>query len=119
MTRLDYTLTLFLAFAHIFKTCLQIILRARQGYLFQTTKDATPALSAELIANVKNAWKQYADSKLERINPDASKDWLAFKAQMTPDAVLKALAIDEKFKMHFTALVSHLFLFLLSCFEKS
>jgi hypothetical protein len=29
---------------------------------------------------------------------------------MTPDAVLRALAIDEKFKMHFTALVSHLFL---------
>jgi len=82
----------------------KIILRARQGYLFQTMKDATSSLNADLVATVKNAWTQYADSKLERISPNASKDWPAFKAQMTPEAVQRAVAVDEKFKMHFTAL---------------
>lgn len=83
----------------------QIILRARQGHLFETMKNATPALSAELVDTVKNAWKEYADSKMERIDANASKDWPAFKQKMTPEAVQSALLIDEKFKMHFTALV--------------
>jgi hypothetical protein len=69
-------------------------------------KNATPTLSSELVGAVKNAWKEYADTKMERIDPDASKDWPAFKQKMTPEAVQSALLIDEKFKMHFTALVS-------------
>ncbi|CAO3675721.1 unnamed protein product [Umbelopsis ramanniana] len=82
----------------------KIILRARQGHLFETMKNATSALSTELVDTVKNAWKEYTDSKMERIDANASKDWPAFKQKMTPEAVQNALVIDEKFKMHFTAL---------------
>lgn len=85
----------------------KIILRARQQYLFQQLKDATTALDKDLVANVKTAWKQYADSKMKLIDPEAGSHWPEFKAKMAPaDKILEALAIDEKYKMHFAALVS-------------
>jgi hypothetical protein len=79
-------------------------------------KSATPALSTDLVRTVQNAWKEYADSKMERIDPNASSDWPAFKQKMTPEAVLSTLAIDEKFKMHFTALVG-VFNIILLCYQ--
>ncbi|KAJ2964638.1 hypothetical protein NQZ79_g523 [Umbelopsis isabellina] len=83
----------------------KIILRARQQYLFQQLTDATTALDKDLVANVKTAWKQYADSKMKLIDPEAGNHWPEFKAKMAPaDKVLEALAIDEKYKMHFAAL---------------
>ncbi|KAI9497931.1 tRNA synthetases class I (C) catalytic domain-containing protein [Zychaea mexicana] len=85
----------------------KIILRARQQYLFNNLKNSTESLNNELIERVEKYWNDYATSKLSAVKgaaSEATSDWTAFVAMMTPEALAKAVLVDEKFKMHFTAL---------------
>ncbi|KAI9315543.1 tRNA synthetases class I (C) catalytic domain-containing protein [Dichotomocladium elegans] len=85
----------------------KIILRARQQYLFENMKKETPKLDASLIQTVESAWSEYAKSKLAKFEgavDAAHADWKAFELQMTPEELAKAVLIDEKFKMNFSAL---------------
>ncbi|KAG0172106.1 hypothetical protein DFQ30_011154 [Apophysomyces sp. BC1015] len=81
-----------------------IIVRARQQYLFNELKRTTLQLDASLIQQLDEAWKEYAESKLAKIDENAANNWLAFVQKMTPEEVAKAVLIDEKFRMNFSAL---------------
>lgn len=85
----------------------KIILRARQQHLFQGVKQATDRLTPELVGRVEKAWDAYASSKLDKV-AGAIQDWASFEQRMVndPEAMAQAILVDEKFKMHFTALVS-------------
>ncbi|KAF7728406.1 hypothetical protein EC973_006214 [Apophysomyces ossiformis] len=86
----------------------KIIIRARQQYLFDQLKQSVSKLDDNLIKQLDEAWTEYAQAKLGKIDENAAKDWPAFVQKMTPEEVAKAVLIDEKFKMHFTALdISH------------
>ena len=87
----------------------QIILRARQQYLFNNLKNSTDGLNTDLIHQVEKYWNDYATSKLATVEGaavEAISDWAAFETKMTPERLAQAVLADEKFKMHFSALVS-------------
>ncbi|KAI8147700.1 tRNA synthetases class I (C) catalytic domain-containing protein [Fennellomyces sp. T-0311] len=85
----------------------KIILRARQQYLFSNLKESTQQLDGALVHQVEKAWNDYAVSKLAAVKGAAgcaTSDWNGFVIKMTPKELAKAVVVDEKFKMHFTAL---------------
>ncbi|KAI7894869.1 cysteinyl-tRNA synthetase [Mucor mucedo] len=86
----------------------KIILRARQEYLFKVMKGETTELSQKLIEQTEEAWLEYAESKLKKLDPSlfalAKANWTDFAAKMTPEEVAKAIILDPKYKMNFTAL---------------
>lgn len=87
----------------------QIILRARQQYLFNELKRSTTQLDQSLIQQVESSWNDYAASKLAKVEgavSAATADWASFEQKMTAEEMAKAILLDEKFKMNFTALVS-------------
>ena len=66
-------------------------------------------MNADLIQRVDRYWNDYAASKLAAVEgaaAEAALDWAAFEAKMTPERLGQAVLADEKFKMHFSALVS-------------
>lgn len=87
----------------------KIILRARQEYLFKELKKQVTELSPALIADAEQAWSEYAQSKLKHLDPAlvrlAASDWTEFTKKMTPEEIEKAILVDPKYKMTFTALV--------------
>ncbi|KAI7867657.1 cysteinyl-tRNA synthetase [Spinellus fusiger] len=87
----------------------KIILRARQEYLFRQLQTSSDALKEDLVAKVQEAWKEYAEKKITRVEgivADPANDWPAFISAMTPENIVKALALDEKYKMKQSALQS-------------
>ena len=87
----------------------QIILRARQQYLFNELKRSTTQLDESLIQQVESSWNDYASSKLTKVEgavSAATADWASFEQKMTAEEMAKAILLDEKFKMNFSALVS-------------
>lgn len=87
----------------------QIILRARQQYLFNELKRSTTQLDESLIQQVESSWNDYAASKLAKVEgavSAATADWASFEQKMTAEEMAKAILLDEKFKMNFSALVN-------------
>ncbi|KAI8075340.1 cysteinyl-tRNA synthetase [Gilbertella persicaria] len=86
----------------------KIILRARQQYLFENLKKETTALDQTIIQQTEEAWLEYANAKLKKLNATlvslATSNWTEFAQTMTPEEVAKAVVLDEKFKMIYTAL---------------
>ncbi|KAI8370507.1 tRNA synthetases class I (C) catalytic domain-containing protein [Radiomyces spectabilis] len=85
----------------------KIILRARQQYLFNAYQQSVQSLNAEVIQAVEEAWTEYAHGKLGKLEGAselATSDWAAFVLKMTPEEIAKAILLDEKFKMNFSAL---------------
>lgn len=86
----------------------KIILRARQEYLFKVLKTETTELTAEIIQQTEEAWLEYAESKLKKLDAAlvtlATSNWTEFASKMTPEEVAKAIIVDPKYKMIFTAL---------------
>jgi cysteinyl-tRNA synthetase len=87
----------------------KIILRARQQYLFENLKKETAQLDKETMTLVQEAWLEFANQKLKKLDPAlvklATENWPEFKEKMTPEEVAKAVVLDEKFKMIYSALV--------------
>ncbi|KAI8978051.1 cysteinyl-tRNA synthetase [Pilobolus umbonatus] len=86
----------------------KIILRARQQYLFNQLIQQIQQLDQTLIQQTEEAWVEYAQSKLKKLDSSlvtlATTQWTEFVKKMTPEEVAKAVALDEKFKMIFSAL---------------
>ncbi|CDH48408.1 cysteinyl-trna synthetase [Lichtheimia corymbifera JMRC:FSU:9682] len=85
----------------------KIILRARQQYLFNELKRSTTQLDESLIQQVESSWNDYAASKLAKVEgavSTATADWASFEQKMTAEEMAKAILLDEKFKMNFSAL---------------
>lgn len=86
----------------------QIILRARQAYLYNQYKESIATLSPDIITDIRNGWDFYAKSKLTKVDgavESATADWKQFEAKLTTEEVLKAVKVEEKFKMYVEALV--------------
>lgn len=87
----------------------KIILRARQEYLFKLMKAETNELTKKLIQQTEEAWLEYTESKLKKLDPTlfslATTNWTEFVSKMSPEEVAKAIIVDPKYKMNFTALV--------------
>lgn len=94
----------------------KIILRARQQYLFENLKNETNELDETIIQQTEEAWLEYANAKLKKLDASlvslATSNWPEFTKKMTPEEVAKALVLDEKYKMIYSALVSSFFLLL-------
>lgn len=90
----------------------KIILRARQQYLFENYKKETTELSETVIQQTKEAWLEFAQAKLKKLDAAlvslATSNWTEFRNKMTPEEVAKAVILDEKFKMFYSALVKQL-----------
>lgn len=88
----------------------KIILRARQQYLFENLKKETNQLDESIIQQTEEAWLEFANAKLKKLDASlvslASSNWPEFTKKMTPEEVAKALVLDEKYKMIYSALVS-------------
>jgi cysteinyl-tRNA synthetase len=86
-------------------------LRARQQYLFENLKKETAQLDKEIMKLVEEAWLEFANQKLKKLDSAlvklATEDWSEFKQKMTPEEVAKAVILDEKFKMIYSALVRY------------
>ncbi|KAI8988022.1 cysteinyl-tRNA synthetase [Mycotypha africana] len=86
----------------------KIILRARQQYLFENMKKETNELNEQLIKQLEEAWLEFANAKLKKLDSAhvalATSNWTEFSQKMTPEEIAKAVVLDEKFKMIFTAL---------------
>ncbi|CEP13696.1 hypothetical protein [Parasitella parasitica] len=86
----------------------KIILRARQQYLFENLKKETTQLDQHIIQQTEEAWLEFANTKLKKLDASlvslAISSWKDFAERMTPEEVAKALALDEKFKMIYSAL---------------
>jgi cysteinyl-tRNA synthetase len=81
----------------------KIILRARQQYLFNQLKASVTQLDSTLIQQAEESWIEYNEAKMKKFQ--GTENWPEFVKKMTPEEVQKAVVIDEKFKMNFTALV--------------
>ena len=88
----------------------KIILRARQQFLFENLKKETTELSQPLIQQTEEAWTEFAEAKLKKLDAAlvslATSNWTEFTQKMTPEEIAKAVALDEKFKMIYSALVN-------------
>jgi cysteinyl-tRNA synthetase len=93
---------------------LQIIKRARQNHLVDELKSRTTSLTPELLVQVDEAWSQYARSQLFPGLPDTDRPAVGEeKTQWSKLLTLNenvewragCLKRDEKFGMHFTAVV--------------
>lgn len=88
----------------------KIILRARQQYLFENLKKETNQLDESIIQQIEEAWLEFANAKLKKLDASlvslATSNWPEFTKKMTPEEVAKALVLDEKYKMIYSALVS-------------
>ncbi|KAI9246848.1 cysteinyl-tRNA synthetase [Sporodiniella umbellata] len=86
----------------------KIIVRARQQYLFDQLKKETTQLDQQLLKDNLEAWADFAQAKLKKLDPSllqlALNQWPEFVQKMTPDEIKKAVALDEKFKMIYSAL---------------
>lgn len=72
-------------------------------------KRSTTQLDQSLIQQVESSWNDYAASKLAKVEgavSAATADWASFEQKMTAEEMAKAILLDEKFKMNFSALVS-------------
>lgn len=89
----------------------KIILRARQQYLFENLKKETTQLDKPITNLVQEAWLEFANAKLKKLDPAlvklATENWAKFEEKMTPEEVGKAIVLDEKFKMIYSALVRY------------
>lgn len=89
----------------------KIILRARQQYLFENYKKETNELTESIIQQTEEAWLEFAQSKLKKLDAAlvslATSNWADFTKKMTPEEVAKAITVEEKFKMLYTALVRY------------
>ncbi len=86
----------------------QIILRARQAYLYNQYKESIATLSPDIVMYVRSGWDFYAKTKLAKVDgavENATADWKQFEAKLTPEEVAKAVKVEEKFKMYVEALV--------------
>lgn len=87
----------------------KIILRARQEYLFKELKKQVTELTPALVADAEEAWSEYATSKLKKLDAAlvslATSNWIEFTKKMTPEEIEKAILVEPKYKMTFTALV--------------
>lgn len=87
----------------------KIILRARQEYLFKELKKQVTELTPALVADAEQAWSEYAASKLKKLDATlvtlATSNWIEFSKKMTPEEIEKAILVEPKYKMTFTALV--------------
>jgi cysteinyl-tRNA synthetase len=93
---------------------LEIILRARQNYLFERFRSETKILSPELISQVQVAWSSFVQSKLSKGLPVADLPQAGLEESHWPSIVTLAsdrewkkecLKRDEKFDMYFSAAV--------------
>ncbi|GAA5804655.1 hypothetical protein HPULCUR_010157 [Helicostylum pulchrum] len=86
----------------------KIILRARQEYLFKELKKQVTELTPALVADAEQAWSEYAASKLKKLDATlvtlATSNWIEFSKKMTPEEIEKAILVEPKYKMTFTAL---------------
>ncbi|KAI8646810.1 cysteinyl-tRNA synthetase [Parasitella parasitica] len=86
----------------------KIILRARQQYLFENLKKETTRLDQHIIQQTEEAWLEFANAKLKKLDASlvssATSNWKDFTEKMTPEEIAKALVLDEKFKMIYSAL---------------
>ncbi|CAO3702291.1 unnamed protein product [Rhizopus stolonifer] len=86
----------------------KIILRARQQYLFDSLKKDTQELNEALVKQTEEAWLEFVAAKLKKLDVGlvqlASSNWPEFVNKMTPEEIKKALVLDEKFKMIYSAL---------------
>ncbi|KAI8375559.1 cysteinyl-tRNA synthetase [Blakeslea trispora] len=86
----------------------KIILRARQQFLFENLRKETTELSQSLIQQTEEAWTELAQAKLKKLDAAlvslATSNWTEFTQKMTPEEVAKAVVLDEKFKMIYSAL---------------
>lgn len=91
----------------------KIILRARQEYLFKNLKNETSALDEKIIQQTEEAWLEFAKSKLKNLDAGlvslATSNWPEFVQKMTPEEVAKAVIVDPKYKMIFSALVGYFY----------
>ena len=93
---------------------LEIILRARQNYLFEKFRSETAILSQELISQVWAAWSTFVQSKVSKGLPAVDVPHNGLEESHWPRIVTLAsdrewkkecLKRDEKFDMHFSAAV--------------
>lgn len=87
----------------------KIILRARQQYLFNNLKKETQTLDEAIVQQTEEAWTEFAKTKLKKLDETikqlAITNWPEFVNKMTPEEITKAVAVDEKFRMIYSALV--------------
>lgn len=87
----------------------KIILRARQQYLFNNLKKETQTLDEAVIQQTEMAWTEFAKTKLKKLDETIKQlaiiNWPEFVNKMTPEEITKAVAVDEKFRMIYSALV--------------
>jgi cysteinyl-tRNA synthetase len=87
----------------------KIILRARQQYLFNKLKKETQTLDEAIVQQTEEAWTEFAKTKLKKLDETikqlAITNWPEFVNKMTPEEITKAVAVDEKFRMIYSALV--------------
>ena len=87
----------------------KIILRARQQYLFNNLKKETQTLDEAIVQQTEAAWNEFAKTKLKKLDETikqlAITNWPEFVNKMTPEEITKAGAVDEKFRMIYSALV--------------
>ncbi|KAH7924212.1 cysteinyl-tRNA synthetase [Leucogyrophana mollusca] len=90
----------------------KIILRARQNFLFNRFRSETSSLSAELIGQAHDAWKNYVHQRVSKGLPNeerpiAGEEDTAWPrlSHLIEDKTWKSecLKRDEKFDMHFSA----------------
>ncbi|CAK5265381.1 unnamed protein product [Mycena citricolor] len=90
----------------------KIIKRARQNHIFDKFRDGTTALSAELIAQVHDAWRMHVRQQLKKGLPatdvpaEGSEDacWPRLvELSQNKDWKQECVRRDEKFDMHFSS----------------
>lgn len=94
----------------------KIILRARQQYLFDSFKKDMQELNEALVKQTEEAWLEFVAAKLKKLDVGlvqlASSNWPEFVNKMTPEEIKKALVLDEKFKMIYSALVIYIYIYI-------
>ena len=93
---------------------LKIIVRARQNHLFSQYRNNATTLSADLLSQVSEAWKNYVRENVSKGLPDEERPSIGEEETKWPRIAeiardgsrkLECLKRDEKFDMHFTAAV--------------
>lgn len=94
---------------------LQIIIRARQNYLFDKFRAETSSATPELVDQLRDAWRTYVQEKVakgllesDRPTPgEEEKVWpRLLELFRAPEWKQECLKRDEKFDMHFSNAVS-------------